>query len=88
MIQKILKVSLCLALIFAVVPPADAAAVQPAPGVRLGLTSPLNQLDPMFIQNNSEAVLAGQLFLGLTGIDEMESLCLNWRIAGKCQMMA
>ncbi len=85
MIRKILKVTLCLVLLIAAIPPADAAAVQPAPVVRLGLTSSLNQFDPLFIENNSEAVLAEQLFLGLLGIDAngnpVPELAQSWEVS-------
>jgi hypothetical protein len=72
--HKILLVSLCMAIVIMLIPPASVPAAQSSDSVRLGLIYPLNQLDPLFVESSSEAILAEQLFLGLVKLDENENL--------------
>jgi hypothetical protein len=85
MIRKILNVTLSLALFIIVTPPSNAMVAQPSQVVRLGLTSPINQLDPLFVENSSEAVLAKQLFLGLVKLDMrgnlIPDLAQSWEVS-------
>lgn len=72
--HKILLAILCMAFLIMLVPPASAPAAQSSEEVRLGLIYPLNQIDPLFVENSSEAFLVEQQFLGLVRLDENENL--------------
>ena len=72
--HKILVAILCIAFIIMLIPPVNAPAAQVSESIRLGLKKPVNQLDPLFVENSSEAVLAEQQFLGLLQLDEIGNL--------------
>lgn len=81
---KILNVILCIALLIAVTPTANVSAQAPQM-IRLGLTLPIDQLDPPLVGNSAEALLVEQLLLGLTGLDEngvpVPELAQSWEVS-------
>jgi len=77
---------LCIALVFAFVPPVQVSAQAPQELTRLVFNAPIIQLDPLFVENTAEALLADQLFLGLVGLDEagniVPELAQSWEVSG------
>lgn len=83
--HKILIAILCIAFLILLIPPVNTPAAQAAESIHLGLIYPLNQPDPLFVENSSEAVLAEQQFLGLVRLDEngnlIPDLAQGWEIS-------
>jgi ABC-type transport system substrate-binding protein len=68
--RKLLPVFLLVSLILLRAPPATITA-QESLTARVGLLSPFTTLDPAWIDTDTDALIAEQLFLGLVEIDEL-----------------
>ncbi len=72
--HRIMHIVLVAALLITFMPPPSPVMAQASQSVRVGLLFPFNTIDPLFAGNSSEALLAEQLFLGLTDLDEKGEL--------------